>query len=316
MNTVSGSYTSHLAVPVEKHRGGYPVPHWGGFEGRQAHDQLEALGLTKLGLYEAANRHSYNVMSLGATTVRGECVQPVRMQNVEHAKRRTKTIHFHKQNSMLFFGLFGSPAAADTPVSAAYSHADAGRTSTLGDRPFSRLSDARHLKHLHSPDVTTRMTAMMTHVSSTPSAVGACSRSPESAPRTGGTGTRSGSPAAAATIKHQSSMSSMVATGTASTRVHMPELSARGTAKPPRMISLPSAGSPSSIAKQVQLQEDTPSNQHLNQHKSLSLPDAERRATTRRLVQSLESRSAVGISSPPTLEIRHTRESAAAPLHA
>ena len=109
----------------------------------------------------------------------------------------------------------------------------------------------------------------------------------------------------------------MVATGTASTRVHMPELSARGTAKPPRMISLPSAGSPSSIAKQVQLQEDTPSNQHLNQHnKSLSLPDAERRATTRRLVQSLESRSAVGISSPPTLEIRHTRESAAASMFA
>lgn len=76
------------------------------------------------------------------------------------------------------------------------------------------------------------------------------------------------------------------------------------------MISLPSAGSPSSIAKQMQLQEDTPSNQ------SLSLPDAERRATTRRLVQSLESRSAVGISSPPTLEIRHTRESAAASMFA
>ena len=211
---------------------------------------------------------------------------------------------------MLIFNLFGSsPAAAEPPVSAAEegsnSHAGAGRTSTLGDRPSSRSSDARHLKQLHSPDVTTRMTAMMTHVSSTPSAVGACPRSPETAPRTSGTGTRSGSPAAAATIKHQSSQSS-------TTRVHMPELSARGTAKPPRMVSLPSAGSPSSIAKQAQLQEDTPS----SQHQSLSLPDAERRATTRRLVQSLESRSAVGLSSPPTLEIRHTRESAAASMFA
>ena len=46
--------------------GRVPVPLWGGFEGRQAHGQLEALGLAAPGLFEAANRPLGWVKDTGA----------------------------------------------------------------------------------------------------------------------------------------------------------------------------------------------------------------------------------------------------------
>ncbi len=121
-----------------------------------------------------------------------------------------------------------------------------------------------------------------------------------------GSGARpaSGSPLAAA--KH---LSSIVATAAAiATSTPTPMASARGGATPLRAASLPSAGTPTSIAKQEQLQEGAPPGH--------SLAEAERRATTQKLVHNLTRRSAVGITSPPTLEIRHTRDSAAASLFA